>query len=377
MVGQQVAGLRVVGRPIAFRQHRLVPNFPVALEAIENVFVPLLEIRSLAGILVDVKQELVAGNPQVLPVAVANGALCPGLEAPEQLARMRRCAVDQRRQQILAVRRISLVRLGAGGTQQCRHPVHGDSYLLRHRARRHSARPAHDGWYAKAAFEKLPLHPAEWPYLGEALAAIVAGKDHDRVPGETANVQSLQNPAYVSVQALHHGDVGFLRAAVTMHEVLYAFRLHLVVRALPRPMRRGEMEAQQERLLRSGIAFNRLNRPVTEKIGHITEALDRHLLLIKRRRRFGSVIEIVRRTAPYAEEVVVAAAFEGAEVRQKAQMPFANQRRCVACFLQQRWQRRVIGRQTDSFRALQIERLFQAHGQTVLIASGSKGRSRR
>src|SRR5882672_6421816 len=98
MIGQEVAGLTIGRRPGPFSQHRVVPTFPLVLEAIEDIRVPALEIGSLARILQDVKKELVAGNSQILPVAVAHGALLAGLKAPEQLASMRRSAAGQRRQ---------------------------------------------------------------------------------------------------------------------------------------------------------------------------------------------------------------------------------------------------------------------------------------
>ena len=87
-------------------------------------------------------------------------------------------------QQILAVRRKGRVgrarrrrRAGSAGNPSSSSP---GSRSCRPR----SARPADDQGHADAAFEQLALHPGERPHVGEALAAIVAGEDDDRVAGD-------------------------------------------------------------------------------------------------------------------------------------------------------------------------------------------------
>ena len=87
MIGQEIARIAVGCRPRSFRQHGVIPGLPVVLEALEEVRVPILEIGPLARILDDIEQELVVGNPQILPVAIAHGALRAGLVAPVKLAR--------------------------------------------------------------------------------------------------------------------------------------------------------------------------------------------------------------------------------------------------------------------------------------------------
>jgi hypothetical protein len=86
------------------------------------------------------------------------------------------------------------------------------------------------------------------------------------------------------------------------------------------------------------------------------------------------MIEIVRRASENAEEMVVAA-LERAEVRQIAEMPFADEGRAVACLLEQRRQGRVAGRQTDAFRRRWIDRFLEPHRKTHLIASGNQPRA--
>src|SRR5689334_4661713 len=91
----------VVGcRPRALGQHGRAPG---RLEALEYVLVARFEIAALARILYDVEQKLVARDPEIFPVALAQRALLSGLEAPVELARMRRCAAGHDRQQVLAV----------------------------------------------------------------------------------------------------------------------------------------------------------------------------------------------------------------------------------------------------------------------------------
>src|SRR5206468_12870516 len=99
-------GVAIGYRPSSFRQHRAVPGFPIALEAIEDVFPPILQIRPLARVLNDIEEELVAGNLEIFPVAIADGALPSAIVAPEQFARMRRSAAGHHREQVLPVRRI-------------------------------------------------------------------------------------------------------------------------------------------------------------------------------------------------------------------------------------------------------------------------------
>jgi hypothetical protein len=94
-------------------------------------------------------------------------------------------------------------------------------------------------------------------------------------------------------------------------------------------MRRGEMQAQQKRLLRLGETFDGLHRPIAEQVRHVAVPLDRHLLLVELARlragaqRVRTMIEIVGSAAEDPEELVVAA-LQWTEIRQKTEMPFAD-----------------------------------------------------
>ena len=109
----------------------------------------------------------------------------------------------------------------------------------------------------------------------------------------------------------------------------------LVVRALPRPVRRGEMQAEEERLPRPRVGIDGIDRAVAEQIGHIAMPLDRNLLLMQLKRLIAAarmvetMIEIIGGAAENPEEMVIAA-LERAEFRQEAEMPLADQRRRVA-----------------------------------------------
>src|SRR5437879_4068464 len=89
MIGHEVARIAIGCRRRPFRQHGVIPGLPVALEPIEDIFLPILEIGALTRVLDDIEEKLVAGDPQIFPIAVADGALRSGLVAPVQLARMR------------------------------------------------------------------------------------------------------------------------------------------------------------------------------------------------------------------------------------------------------------------------------------------------
>src|ERR1700738_5232962 len=125
------------------------------------------------------------------------------------------------------------------------------------------------------------LHAGERPSLGEPLAAVVAGEDNNGSVCETSRVERLEHSADIHVEALHHGAVGLLGTAVTVKYVLDTLGLGFVVWPLPRPMRRGKMQAHQEGLLRLRVAFHGLHCPIAEQVRHVSVSLDRHLLLMK------------------------------------------------------------------------------------------------
>jgi len=89
VISHEVARVSIGRRSRPFRQHSIVPGLPIARQTIEDLFLPILEIGPLARVLDHIKQKFVAGDPQVFPIAIADGALRSGLIAPVQLARMR------------------------------------------------------------------------------------------------------------------------------------------------------------------------------------------------------------------------------------------------------------------------------------------------
>jgi hypothetical protein len=242
--------------------------------------------------------------------------------------------------------RVSCVRRSACGSQQGRQPVHRDHNLIGDRPGRDTTWPSRYRWNAKTAFEQLALHAGEWPSIRKPLAAIVAGEDHDRLACKSSRIERLEHPADIRIQALHHGGVCPLRAAVAVREPAGpdSPRLGLVIGALPWPMRRREMEAQQKRLSRLGIAFDGLHRPIAKQVRHVTVTLDRYLLLVELARQAGehrvvhpgrirTMIEIVGTASEYSKETVVAA-LQGTEIWQVTEMPFTDQGGAIARFLQ-------------------------------------------
>src|SRR3954449_12434049 len=88
-------------------------------------------------------------------------------------------------------------------------------------------------------------------------------------------------------------------------------------------------------------------------------------------RMVGAMIEIIGGATEDAEEMVVAA-LERAEIRQKTEVPFSDQRRAIAGLLQQGRQGRMARRQADVLRSTRIDRLLQADRHAVLVSPGGK-----
>src|SRR5215468_364057 len=95
------------------------------------------------------------------------------------------------------------------------------------------------------------------------------------------DVKRQQNTTDVGIKTLHHLTVRPLRAAVAMANVADSFRLRLIVRALPWPMWRREMQTEQKWLFRLGIAFDRFDGAIPQQVRHVPVPLDRDLLFVK------------------------------------------------------------------------------------------------
>ena len=170
-----------------------------------------------------------------------------GLVAPEQGPLDERAA-GEHGQQVHAVGQIGGVGRGAGGRQQGRHEVHGDRDLLAGYAGGNARGPTNQRRNAQSPFQQFGLAAGERPRIREALAAVVAGKDDDGVLDEPMRVERRQHAADLAVHRRDHAGVDFLGTAVEVAQVgagdAPGFRL--VPRRLPRPMRRVEVQADEE-----------------------------------------------------------------------------------------------------------------------------------
>ena len=85
-------------------------------------------------------------------------------------------------------------------------------------------RPVRDPGHADAAFGQVHLAADQRPVVGEALAAVVAGEDHQRVVRQAAASQRVQHPADAFVHVVDHAAVGVDVAAVQVEQVVLAPR---------------------------------------------------------------------------------------------------------------------------------------------------------
>src|SRR5262245_30853433 len=89
------------------------------------------------------------------------------------------------------------------------------------------------------------------------------------------------------------------------------------------------------------------------------------------------MMEVIGGAAENPEEAVVAA-LERAVVRQKAEMPLADEAGAVACRPEQRGKGRMAWRQADGFWRAGVDGLFEVHLKTHLLAPGDeRGADRR
>src|ERR1700730_6909208 len=88
VISHEVARVAISRRSRPFRQHSIVPGLPIALQPIEDFSMPIFQISPLTRVLDHIEEKFVPGDPQVFPIAIADGAWRSGLMAPIQLARM-------------------------------------------------------------------------------------------------------------------------------------------------------------------------------------------------------------------------------------------------------------------------------------------------
>src|SRR6266704_4513092 len=80
----------------------------------------------------------------------------------------------------------------------------------------------------------------------------------------------------------------------------------------------------------------------------------------------AGVREIVERSTAKSKEMVIAA-FQGTKLWQCAQMPFADQRRAITGFLQQRRESRMFRGKAHT--CVTNQGLLQAYPQAILVAA--------
>src|SRR6185503_2737123 len=81
-------------------------------------------------------------------------------------------------------------------------------------------RPASNCRDANATLQQIALLAREWPFIREALAAVIAGKDHESISIKSAGSYGLHHATNTLVQNAHHLSVHFERAATTHRDWL-------------------------------------------------------------------------------------------------------------------------------------------------------------
>jgi hypothetical protein len=157
-----------------------------------------------------------------------------------------------------------------------------------------------------------------------------------------------------------------------------SFGLGFIARSFPRPVRRVEVKAQKKWLTRFGVAVDDADGTVTEECCEVSGFMYEHVFVPKIFVESSCrVVEVIDRADAESIEVVIAA-FERTEIRQRAEVPLADERRSVTCFSEQRRQRRMVGWEADGIDALDApgarrgNRFFQANAKPILIASGDE-----
>ena len=321
-------------------EHGGVPCFVVG----EHVVVPgrlaVFQVGAFERVADDVEEEVVFADAEIFHVAVAHGLLGVGVVSPVKLARygwkdwVRGKHVWK---QADSVERVVGIGLPTSGFEEGGDPVHRNTNLVRG-VDSDVARPAGDGWDAEAAFEQLHLGAGEGPYVGESLAAVVAGEDHDRVVGEPILVEGFEDTAYLLIHRDNHAGVGGLVAAVVVGEVAGdALGFGFVVGAFPRPVRRVEVERDEKWLFGFGVVADGGDGAVAEEVGEVAVVVDEGVLIPEvvgvGGGSAGFVGEVVELAAAEAVEVVVSG-FEWAEVGEPAEVPLADQGGSVAGLFQ-------------------------------------------
>src|SRR5690606_6537379 len=143
--------------------------------------------------------------------------------------------------------------------------------------------------------------------------------------------------------------------------------------ALPGPMGRSEMQAQQPGLLLPRPLLQEANATLGKEISIVSYLLYPHVAVPQIVIVADFVSEIVDAPTAVTPELVIAA-LQRPEVGQPAQMPFADESGAIAQLAQQRGQGRMLRRKPQRRIA---ERLFQPGAQPILIAPGNQSEAGR
>ena len=299
------------------------------------------------------------------------------LHAPGQVALGHPALILHQGQQADAIQRIVGICRYAGSGQEGGRPVHGQAGRVADGAGRHARRPACKQRHADAAFEQVHLLAHERPGIGEALTAVVAGEDDERVLAQAFFLQRIQQPADAFVHVMDHALIGVDGAAVDMlAHALQAFGLGAVLARQPGPVRRAVVQREVEGLL-GRLAFDEVHGAAAQQIGQVAVFGVRLLVApeVGAPARIA-VGEVVGAAGVKAVELLVARQAR-AEMRGVAQMPFADQGRGIAGVAQQRGHRGVIGRQAQHLVAMHAgDGLLGRTAQAVLPAARGQRKAR-
>ena len=287
-------------------------------------------------------------HAQVLPGAVAHGALAPVVHAPEQRLVVAPGGVVQQRHERAAIQRVAGGSRGACGVEHRRAPVHGHAGLRAGAAGGNHGGPVGNPGHADAAFGQVHLAAHQGPVVREAFAAVVAGEHHQCVALQPFGAQQVHQAANAFVHVVDHAAIGVDVAAVQVEQVaLHLLRQRLVVACFPRPVGRGVVQAQEEwraAARATGHAAHKVQAVVGDQVGEVAALLLLGVVQVQVVLAGGAAVREVVHPARHGAKELVIARTQRAERGRIAQVPLAHQRRAVARIAQQRGQRGVLGR---------------------------------
>ena len=104
-----------------------------------------------------------------------------------------------------------------------------------------------DPGHPDAPLGQVHLATHQWPVVGEALTAVVAGEHDQRVVQLVQPPECVHQLANALVHVADHGVVGVDVATVQVKQVVLDLLGHgLVLTGFPRPVRGGVVQAEQE-----------------------------------------------------------------------------------------------------------------------------------